>query len=339
MKGNLGHILIGIICCGIIMLCIVQLVRKLCSKIKNTIYSNIGDTKEILESMRHQKRLQIFIKNKRARWKNKKAKTLSERKTIKKYIKDIFISVLCKIKDNSIDYKLLVKIIGVMGFIVSLLMVTGTLSIRNKQLNDIITDSAAICLILYFIGFIVILIIKPSSIMDKIMGCLLAIYLILIIGNTIIQMIDKFKQYDTSKIIIWYLIFYVVAYSFFYAICKGYNKITSTILALIIYILVLFISGIYFGSYHLSTFTDYYSYEAHMFEQYSKNEQTFKLFWITIKNGIINFYVFPNKAILTGVPIFQYLVGKFTDIVLLGYIISAFKPKMEGLSTRKIAQI
>lgn len=173
--------------------------------------------------------------------------------------------------------------------------------------------------IFYLVGY-------AKQIQDKGLGIYLVFIFLCSFGVYLLQIGASVKPEIELKLIVAFLIFFFIVYVMFMLVSKNYNRIESVSLSVCLYMLLIIVGPFYFGEYYINHFESEFMEEIQQINMYTSANNMNAAFWIVLKSGIRYFYSFPAEGILSEVSLFQFLLGKVTDLVMFGYIISSLRP-------------
>ncbi|MGL5677663.1 MAG: hypothetical protein ACRDDX_14735 [Cellulosilyticaceae bacterium] len=165
---------------------------------------------------------------------------------------------------------------------------------------------------------------KSNDILIKMFGIWFIIIEISAVGILAIQssMLDRTEA--GYRVILSICIMMVFIYVLYVVTMKWMNSWIASIVLIAIYLFIIAIGGAVFGMYYLNVFPEQYQNEIRIFNEYIEND-ALRSTAIAIKVGVRTFYQLPVTEIYCKVSLFQFLIGKVTDMMFLGTLVSKFR--------------
>ena len=319
---KMGYDILGIISVGVIIYSFLQICKLVFKKIK--VIKQLHEEKR--EKERRELELELYAQSRKNKRRRNKKNTRNRRNIIKEIGVGIFKSLRNEINAGRKNIKVLWSVIAVFIIILTLLMGNNRFILFSQRYNDVLLPILYIISLLIILAFIIYLVGYTEQIQDKVLGIYSGFVFLSSFGVYLLKVGASVKPGIEVTLIVAFLIFYFIVYVMFMIISKRYNTIASIGLSLCLYILLIIVGSFYFGAYYINHFQSEFVKEIEQLNRYMETNDMNTAFWIVFKSGIRCFYTFPGQGILSGVSIFQFLVGKITDLVMFGYIISNLRP-------------
>lgn len=276
--------------------------------------------KESKEKMKEELEKKNFATpKKKARLERQKNNNQKKRKTLK-------IGIIEAIRSYCNSYKMLfitmLVILVVLGFMI--IDDRSMIVFKNYVVEKNVKGIISLILLIIINSSLIITIRKSNDILIKVISIWSIIIEISAVGISAIQSSVLDKTEAEYSVIINICILMVFMYILYVVAVKWMNVWISSMLVMLIYIFILAIGGASFGMYYLNVFPEQYQNEIQIFNECIENE-AIRSTEIAIKVGIRMFYQFPAEEIYCKVSLFQFLVGKVTDMMFLGTLISRFR--------------
>lgn len=319
---KMGYDILGIISVGVIIYAFLQICKLIFKKLK--VIKQVHEEK--LEKERRELELKLYAQSRKNKRRRNKKNARNRGNIIKEIGRNIFTSLRSKIDVGRKNIKVLSSVIAVFVIILTLLMGNNRFILFSQRCNDVLLPIFCIISLLIILAFIIYLVYYAKQIQDKVLGIYLGFIFLSSFGVYLLKIGSSVEPGIEVTLVVAFLMFYFVVYVMFMIISKRYNTIASIVLSLCLYILLIIVGSFYFGAYYINHFQSEFVKEIEQLNRYMETNDMNTAFWIVVKSGIRCFYTFPGQGILSGISIFQFLLGKITDFVMFGYIISNLRP-------------
>ncbi|XWX62417.1 hypothetical protein AusDCA_2528 [Desulfitobacterium sp. AusDCA] len=161
---------------------------------------------------------------------------------------------------------------------------------------------------------------RDNSLVLKIQSLLLLILFILTFSLLPIIVFGEKTIGFINIIFAFSMFFIIVIYSVAVAI-RYYKKNMAILFISGLYIFMLFIGSVAFGEFYYNNFSsNFLQYVSAI----NNTSDIWRQIFIMAKIGIKGFFEFPSQDLLCIISVFQFLIGKVIELILLGYIATQF---------------
>lgn len=154
----------------------------------------------------------------------------------------------------------------------------------------------------------------------------ITVYLLLneIIATGMLAIKSGLINYKENKIISCCIMLLVFIYILYILSVKFLNPWIANTIVVLLYVMIIVIGGIAFGGYYINTFSEKFQNEINLVNKLVEHDY-WRSISIILKVGIRPFYQFPPEDIYCKISLFQFWLGKVSDLLFLSYIVSKFK--------------
>lgn len=188
------------------------------------------------------------------------------------------------------------------------------ISYVNENLKICLKFLVALTIFIIFIRMIVKMA-RDKSIAFKFQSFYMLLLIIVSFASSTISGFGN-ASYTTETFIVIFLLFSTIVFITTNLSVKYYHENLALVIVFCLYFSFLVVGAISFGEFYLNHFPDNF---ANQIKQLSNNTDPWQLITICGKIGIRGFFEFPQQEMLNLVTFFQFIVGKITELVLLGY--------------------
>ncbi|WP_434643776.1 hypothetical protein PQ692_04970 [Thermoanaerobacterium thermosaccharolyticum] len=212
--------------------------------------------------------------------------------------------------------KYLLIIDGIILFLFLLQIVK--LKIIPTSVKSIIKN---ILVLIYLIGMIwvTVKLAKEDSILSKIQSFLILAVFVLSFALIPVILFSKSKI-GLQEIVGAFIMFLSMVFFCVFVAIKYYYKKMAFFVVIFAYFVILFFGSIAFGEFYWNNYPIKFSELISQLNNLNNTDNIWSEIMIVAKMGIRGFFEFPSQDILCKITVFQFIIGKIMDLVLLGYI-------------------